>query len=151
MEIAFLWFAFAIVVGAAAKARGRDGVGWFLLALIISPLIALLLVLVMARKGSTASANPTAQPFEPDGLHQGIPYRTAFDGSVEAIVQGTLVRFSDYNKFSKVTGVPDHPPLPPAIRSGNAGATQPNWDKNPWAWFVILGVIGFLVLVGASK
>jgi hypothetical protein len=38
MEIAFLWFAFAIVVGVAASARGRNGIGWFVLALIISTL-----------------------------------------------------------------------------------------------------------------
>ena len=46
MEIAvFFWFVFAIVVGVAANARGRDGVGWFFLALIISPVLALILLL----------------------------------------------------------------------------------------------------------
>jgi hypothetical protein len=34
MEIAIFWCLFAIAVGVAANARGRDGVGWFLLALI---------------------------------------------------------------------------------------------------------------------
>jgi hypothetical protein len=149
MEIAILWFGFAVVVGVAANARGRDGTGWFILALIISPLIAVLLVLAMDRKVPTTPVNMPAAPFEPDGLHEGIPYRMASDGSIEAIVQGSTVRFSDYNKFSKVTGAPGPPPLLPAIRSGKAEATQPNWDKNPWAWFVLLGVIGFLVLVGA--
>jgi len=52
MEYAFLWIAFAVVVGVAANARGRDGLGWFFLALIISPLIALLLVLVMNRRSA---------------------------------------------------------------------------------------------------
>ena len=52
MEFAFFWFAFAVVVGVAANARGRDGVGWFILALIISPLIAVLLVLVMQNRRS---------------------------------------------------------------------------------------------------
>jgi hypothetical protein len=45
MEIAiffFFWFVFAIVVGVAANARGRDGGGWFFLALIISPLARLI-------------------------------------------------------------------------------------------------------------
>jgi phosphotransferase system glucose/maltose/N-acetylglucosamine-specific IIC component len=62
LEIAFLWFAFAVVVGVAASARGRNGVGWFVLALIISPLIALLLVLVMRRPESEAAPNLTAPP-----------------------------------------------------------------------------------------
>jgi hypothetical protein len=57
MEIAvFFWFVFAIVVGVAANARGRDGVGWFFLALIISPLVALLLVLVMQKGGPPDAA-----------------------------------------------------------------------------------------------
>jgi len=37
----------AIVVGIAASVRGRNGVGWFFLAVAITPLIAGLLVLVL--------------------------------------------------------------------------------------------------------
>ena len=48
--IAFFWFGFAIIVGVAANTRGRSGFGWFLLALIISPLLAGLLVLAMPHK-----------------------------------------------------------------------------------------------------
>jgi hypothetical protein len=33
------WIAFAVVVGVVASMRGRVGFGWFLLALVISPLI----------------------------------------------------------------------------------------------------------------
>jgi hypothetical protein len=58
MEIAIFWCLFAIVVGVAANARGRDGVGWFFLALIISPLVALLLVPVMQKGGSPDAARP---------------------------------------------------------------------------------------------
>jgi hypothetical protein len=58
MEFAFFWVGFAVVVGVAASARGRDGVGWFLLALIISPLIAFLLVLVMQKRGPQDAARP---------------------------------------------------------------------------------------------
>lgn len=51
MEIVILisWLIFAVVVGVAANARGRSGFGWFLIALLISPLIALILVLVMKK------------------------------------------------------------------------------------------------------
>jgi hypothetical protein len=118
VEIAFLWFAFAVVVGVAASARGRNGAGWFILALFISPLIALLLVLVMGRQESEAAPALAAQPFEPDGIHAGIPYRVMHDGSINAIIQGATVRFADHAKFSAATGIPllraavPTPPLP---------------------------------------
>lgn len=32
------WLGFAIVVGVAANTRGRNGIGWFFLAVLISPL-----------------------------------------------------------------------------------------------------------------
>jgi hypothetical protein len=43
--IALFWFFLAIATGYAAKSRNRDGFGWFLLALLISPVIALLLLI----------------------------------------------------------------------------------------------------------
>jgi hypothetical protein len=42
--IVLCWFVLAIVVGVAAGGRGRSEVGWFALALILSPLIAGLLL-----------------------------------------------------------------------------------------------------------
>ena len=36
------WFVLATVVGAAAGGRGRSRVGWFVLALILSPLVGVL-------------------------------------------------------------------------------------------------------------
>lgn len=45
----FFWLLFAIVAGIAAASRGRSGLGWFFLAILISPLLALILVLVLPR------------------------------------------------------------------------------------------------------
>jgi hypothetical protein len=42
-----LWLVIAIVVGAAAGARGRSTVGWFLLSVLISPLLAGLLLAIL--------------------------------------------------------------------------------------------------------
>lgn len=50
-EWIFLWLALSAVVGVAANSHGRNGVGWFLLALVISPLIAGLLLLALPGKG----------------------------------------------------------------------------------------------------
>jgi hypothetical protein len=49
MEIVFGWFMFSIIVGVGASTRGRNGGGWFLLALVISPLLAGLLVLALPK------------------------------------------------------------------------------------------------------
>jgi hypothetical protein len=46
----FAWIAFAVVVGVAASTRGRVGYGWFLLSLVISPLIVGPLVLALPRQ-----------------------------------------------------------------------------------------------------
>ena len=41
------WLLFSGIVGVAANARGRTGIGWFLLSVIVSPLLALILVLAL--------------------------------------------------------------------------------------------------------
>lgn len=50
MEIFVLWLVFSIIVAVLANHRGRSGLGWFLLACLISPLIAGLLVLIFPTK-----------------------------------------------------------------------------------------------------
>jgi hypothetical protein len=47
VNLLFIWLGLAIVVGIAAAHRGRSGTGWLLLAVVISPLIAGLLVLAL--------------------------------------------------------------------------------------------------------
>lgn len=53
MEIAIFWFIGAIIVGIIAGSKGRTGFGYFILSLIISPLLAGILVLAL---GSTKPA-----------------------------------------------------------------------------------------------
>ncbi|MGF6309943.1 phosphotransferase system glucose/maltose/N-acetylglucosamine-specific IIC component [Bradyrhizobium sp. i1.8.4] len=109
MEIFFFWFALSIVVGVAANARGRDGFGWFVLAIVLTPVIALLLVLVMKRKDSQPAKGAA---FQADGVLAGIPYRSLSDGSIEAVMQGATVRFVDYPRFAAAVGVPVQPEQP---------------------------------------
>lgn len=145
MEILLIWVVFAVLVGVAANARGRSGTIWFIVAVVISPVLALIAVLVMRNiryetllhsnsgKGRKVSAptylNPTrtidadappkarwggkanrvtidrtAKPFEPDGVYAGVPYRVAADGSIDAIMQGAMVRFRDFDKFTGSVG-----------------------------------------------
>lgn len=51
IEIILVWLFLAIVVGIIAGSRNRSGFGWFLIALLISPLIAGILVLALGRSG----------------------------------------------------------------------------------------------------
>jgi hypothetical protein len=127
VEIVLIWLTFAIVVGIAGNSRGRSGFGWFILAVIISPLIGLILVLVLPNLRMEALAvarqprhpapvaalggradrvvvNQSPKPFEPDGVLAGIPYRVAQDGSIEAVMQGATVKFRDFDKFMGMVG-----------------------------------------------
>jgi len=49
MEIILFYFGLAIVIGVAASYRGRSGFGWFMLTILISPILAGLLLFVMPR------------------------------------------------------------------------------------------------------
>lgn len=49
MEIAFLWFVFSIVAGVIASSKGRSGFGYFLLSIILSPLIGIILAAALPR------------------------------------------------------------------------------------------------------
>jgi hypothetical protein len=56
MELFILWFAFAAVVGMLAHNRGRSGFGWFWLAALISPLIAVIALLIVGDKHPPGAA-----------------------------------------------------------------------------------------------
>ena len=60
MELIVFGFAFAVIVGILAARRGRSGFGWFVLSLLITPLIAGLLVLVLPSKATDPDA-PTPE------------------------------------------------------------------------------------------
>ncbi|HEY4775485.1 MAG TPA: hypothetical protein VIH40_11765 [Xanthobacteraceae bacterium] len=57
MEIVLFWTVFAILIGVFAAGRDRNGVGWFALAMLVSPLIALLMLIV------AGEGNVTRCPF----------------------------------------------------------------------------------------
>jgi hypothetical protein len=47
MELFIFWLIFAAVVGVIASSRGRSGFGWFLISVLISPLLGVLLVALL--------------------------------------------------------------------------------------------------------
>jgi len=60
MEYVALWIVFSIVAGIIAGAKGRSGFGYFLLSLILSPLIGLILAAALPRidQPQAAQADP---------------------------------------------------------------------------------------------
>jgi hypothetical protein len=106
MQIALVWFLLAVVVGVAANTRGRFGFGWFLLAVVLSPLIAGLLVLALPRTDTPALPRADAKaantPFTMEGAVAGIPYRRLAGGVVEAMMSGGTVRFNNMEQFQAV-------------------------------------------------
>lgn len=65
MEIVVTWVLFACLVGALAKRRGRGAVGWFVIAVLLSPLVAGIAVLVM-KDMSTAAVLAQGELPQPD-------------------------------------------------------------------------------------
>ena len=55
MFIIVLWLIFAALVGGYASGKGRSGFGFFLLSLIISPLICFIILLVIGDKNGAQS------------------------------------------------------------------------------------------------
>lgn len=67
--IFFFWIIFATLVGVYASSKGRSGVGFFFLAMLLSPLIAFIIALVVA----PISANTDARAVE-TGEFKKCPY-----------------------------------------------------------------------------
>lgn len=56
MEIVLFWVGGSIAVGVGASSRGRSGFGWFVLSLLISPLLALIVLALMPNLAEKAAA-----------------------------------------------------------------------------------------------
>lgn len=64
--ITLFWALLAIIIGIIANARGRSGIAWFVIALLISPLIAVVILAMVPSKSKPAEPTPTpAQAAEP--------------------------------------------------------------------------------------
>ena len=59
MEIVFLWLLFSVLAGAVANGRGRSFMGFFLLAVVLSPLISIIVALIMSPVADQPQASQT--------------------------------------------------------------------------------------------
>ena len=107
MGLIFIYLMLCVVVGVAANTRGRSGLGWFVLALVISPLVSGLLVLALPRIEAdqfsyTAVLEPPSvrtKQFVSEGVLKGIPYRSLPNGRVEAAMAAGFVIFPSWEQF----------------------------------------------------
>jgi hypothetical protein len=145
MELVLFYFGLAIVVGVAANTRGRSGGGWFLLSLLITPVITGLLVLALPRVGPSAappqpdsSFEPPPQPdrsFEPDAVLKGFPYRRREDGTVDVMMTGGLVHFRDMEQFRAVVEERDEDHMNAGFTAQQSTPTGPFTQQTPMAGF----------------
>ena len=99
------WLLSSLSISAAAHIRGRNAVGWFLVAIIISPLAAAFFVLTVPRldAGGAPLENHSdpAPIFETSGVHAGLAYRVNADETVDSITAaGATVHFRRMDEFT---------------------------------------------------
>lgn len=126
MEWVIGWLIFAIVVGVIASSKRRSGFGWFLLAVLISPLIAVIAVAAMPPVEPPKPEEPTkacprcaetvkmaaavcrycGHEFgqqEPTGNslqhYKNVPYRLHSDGQVSMVVEGKVRKWPNVEVF----------------------------------------------------
>jgi len=104
----FFWLAFAILVGVYAARKGRSGAGFFILAILLSPLIAFLIALVV----QPIQGNVDAKAVE-SGEFRKCPYCAELV-RIEAVVCKHCGR-----------------DLPKAGRSSSAASAAPGATENP--------------------
>lgn len=67
MEIFIFWFLFSVAVGILGSNRGRSGIAWFLVSIVLSPLLGLIFLLVMRNlKDDSERPNPNTHVRCPD-------------------------------------------------------------------------------------
>jgi hypothetical protein len=142
MLIFVSWLGLAIVVAVAANTRGRNPLGWFLLAVFISPLLAGLLALALpslAEPQATSSQSATDSVFVPSGVLSGVPYRAEAGGQVTAMMPGGAVRFADMDQLVAALSGKTVAPAPAPDRSEyrnnwNGVSYKINADNSISAW-----------------
>ncbi|ETR77897.1 hypothetical protein X566_09695 [Afipia sp. P52-10] len=103
-EIIIFWLVFSIIVAIVASARGRSGGGWFLLSVILSPLLMLILVVCLPNLKVQAQLERANKPFVPDSVLAGVPYKAQRDGRITAMMQGGVVQFRSFDQFRAAVG-----------------------------------------------
>jgi hypothetical protein len=64
MELILFWFVVSLLVAVFASSRNRSGFGWFLLSLIISPLITFIFLAILPKRAGYLETSELPQSLE---------------------------------------------------------------------------------------
>lgn len=64
MELIIFWFVVSLLVSVFASSRNRSGFGWFILSLIISPLITFVFLAILPKRAGYLETNELPQSLE---------------------------------------------------------------------------------------
>lgn len=125
------WCVLSVVVGVFAAGKGRSGVGWFLLSMLISPLLAaIFLAIVKDLSGGAAAAGPS------DQTHVKCPVCAEFVLPEAKVCKHCAAPLTPDGDFYR--------------RRDGAKAIEESADrKSLWMWGGIIVLVAFL-LSGAS-
>jgi hypothetical protein len=70
MELLLVWAVGAVLAGAVASGRGRKPVGWFIIAMLASPLLALIALVAMPAWERV----PTAEAAAKEAAYRALPW-----------------------------------------------------------------------------
>lgn len=119
MEWIVFWIGGAILVAVVASNKGRSGLGWFLLSLILSPLLTLIAVAVMSRVERIEASKTCPRCAETvkvaaavckhcgfeftnapqQASYRGLPYTVLSNGQVVMTVEGRTQTWPDLAAF----------------------------------------------------
>ena len=106
------WLSLALIVSGIAGMRGRSTLGWFIFATIASPLVAGLLV-TLPPPGMNDERNhlgaallpepllPPSRGFQAEGAYGNIPYRVNESGTIDVLMAGKVLRYTNLDQFLK--------------------------------------------------
>lgn len=118
-----LWIVFAIVVGAIAGGKGRSVIGWTLLALLISPLLAgILLIAAGQGQGGMKRCGACAELVKAEARvckHCGRDFATPLPAKAPGPRPAGIARLDGVRPLA---ALPDDPPA--AVRGGYVALTR---------------------------
>ena len=90
MEFLVIWLLCSAGVAALTSSKGRNGVVWFFISALISPLLAFIIVAVMRKE---------TPEFRAEKIYFGVPYEERRSGEVFAMIDGGRLRFKGMREF----------------------------------------------------
>lgn len=145
MSIAIIWLFFAVLVGIYASRQGRSGLGWFLLATVISPLLAILLCLALGPLKTSAETPGMPSP----DTHVKCP-----DCRELVLRDARVCKHCGAKLIPVEPAIDEQPGLHVRSDFSRPAAAPMNfaqvWSRNK-GLIIVIGVIGLMALLSALR